>query len=156
MLSKIKRVCLGGTFEVLHRGHRSLLKKAIELGKYVIIGLTTDERAKKHRPNRKIKSFESRFSNLDMWLTSHTSSETYQIVPLDDDWGPSALDNDIDAIIVSEETEKVALKLNQVRQKKGLSPLQVIIVPLIRAYDGQRISSSRIINKEIDSEGFSS
>ena len=91
-----------------------------------------------------------------MWLTSHTSSETYQIVPLDDDWGPSALDNDIDAIIVSEETERVALKLNQVRQKKGLSPLQVIIVPLIRAYDGQRISSSRIINKEIDSEGFSS
>ena len=77
-----------------------------------------------------------------------------ELVPLNDDWGPAALGEDFEGIIVSEETEGMAGALNQVRKERGVDKLEVIVVPLVQAYDGHRISSSRIRNGEIDSEGL--
>ena len=37
---------VGGTFSRIHKGHRILLKTAIDTGDHVIIGLTTDDYAK--------------------------------------------------------------------------------------------------------------
>ncbi|MCK5112568.1 MAG: adenylyltransferase/cytidyltransferase family protein, partial [Thermoplasmatales archaeon] len=40
------RVCIGGTFNILHKGHKSLIKKAFEIaGKKgsVFIGVTSGE-----------------------------------------------------------------------------------------------------------------
>ena len=76
------------------------------------------------------------------------------IVPLDDDWGPGALEDDINSIVVSEETKSVAKKLNTHRIEAGMPQLEVIVVPMLDARDGSRISSSRIRRKEIDSSGF--
>jgi pantetheine-phosphate adenylyltransferase len=81
------------------------------------------------------------------------SLEKFQIVPLDNDWGPSVIDEDFEAIIVSDETKSTAQKINKIRSADGKSELEIVIVPMIRAQDGDRISSSRIRNKEINSEG---
>lgn len=43
MAKKFKRVITYGTFDLLHYGHISLLKRAKELGDYLIVGLSTDE-----------------------------------------------------------------------------------------------------------------
>ena len=44
------RVCLGGTFDLLHAGHEALLAKAFAIGdKEVIIGITSDAMAKRTR-----------------------------------------------------------------------------------------------------------
>ena len=37
--------------------------------------------------------------------------------------------------------------------KEGKNELQIVIVPMIKAFDGKYISSSRIRKKEIDSKG---
>ena len=39
----MKRVITYGTFDLLHYGHINLLKRAKELGDYLIVALSTDE-----------------------------------------------------------------------------------------------------------------
>ncbi|MGL5578841.1 MAG: adenylyltransferase/cytidyltransferase family protein, partial [Fusobacteriaceae bacterium] len=39
----MKKVITYGTFDLLHWGHINILKRAKELGDYLIVGLSTDE-----------------------------------------------------------------------------------------------------------------
>ena len=43
------KVGIGGTFNVLHKGHRALLDKALEIGDEVVVGLTSDRFASSGR-----------------------------------------------------------------------------------------------------------
>ena len=151
-MKKYTKVCLGGTFDRIHIGHEKLLKIAFEVGEEVIIGLTSDTKAKKGRGNEKLSSFKNRYTNLETFLTKKFGNN-FCIVKLNDDLGPGALDEDLDAIIVSEETEKVASELNKKRALKGLNPLDIVTVSLILDKKGEKISSTRIRNSEIDREG---
>jgi len=151
-VKKYTKVCLGGTFDRIHIGHERLLKIAFEVGEEVIIGLTSDTKAKRGRVNEKLSSFKNRYTNLEIFLSKQFDIN-FSIVELNDDWGPGALDEDLDAIIVSEETEKVASELNKKRALKGLNPLDIVTVSLILDKKGEKISSTRIRNSEIDREG---
>ena len=144
---------MGGTFDILHAGHKALLQRALEVGDIVLIGLTTDARASKSRNKTPINTYNIRLANLQDLLKSMKSLDRFQIVPLENDWGPSVVDEDFEAIIVSDETKSTAQKINKIRSAEGKSELEIVIVPMIKAQDGHRISSSRIRNKEIDSEG---
>jgi|TARA_B110000914_G_C15157460_1_gene306786 pantetheine-phosphate adenylyltransferase len=144
---------MGGTFDILHKGHRALLSKASEIGSIVLIGLTTDERARKGRKDIVINSYVIRKENLEMLLNSMNLPSNFKIVPLDNDWGPSVVEDSFTAIIVSEETKKTAEKINRIRLENDKKELEIVIVPFVKAYDGQKISSSRIRDNEIDSNG---
>ena len=124
-------MCLGGTFDKMHLGHESLLRTAFSLSEEIIIGLTSDVRAKINRSEEYINPYSE----------------------LNDNWGPGVFDESLNAIIVSEETEKVATELNVNRKLKGLKELEIVVIPLVLAKDGRRISSTRIRNKEINIEG---
>tara|TARA_B100000029_G_scaffold137477_1_gene132302 strand:+ start:1771 stop:2214 length:444 start_codon:yes stop_codon:yes gene_type:complete len=144
---------MGGTFDILHIGHKALLAQASDIGDKVLVGLTTDARAKKNRDTVHINSYDIRKRNLESLLESLGFLYKFEIVPLNDDWGPSVIDEDFEAIVVSEETKSTADKINKIRSKEGKNQLHIVVVPMIQSSDGQFISSSRIRNNEIDSSG---
>ena len=143
-------ICVGGTFEYLHKGHRALLDKAFSLGKKVVIGLSTDEFANSGR-DRKVMPYEKRKENLERYLKEKGYSN-YEILPLDDRYG-NALDERYTDIVVSEGTERTAMEINEIRERKGIEPLKIHKVPHVLADDFMPISSTRIYNGEIDAEG---
>jgi len=144
---------MGGTFDILHVGHKALLNRAAKEGKRILIGLTTDERARQGRSVENLNSYAMRKQNLETLLSSLGFLEKFEIVPLNNDWGPSVIDEDFGAIIVSEETKITAKSINKIRNKDGKSELKIVVVPMLKSADGKYISSSRIRDKEIDSEG---
>ncbi|MFQ5976277.1 MAG: phosphopantetheine adenylyltransferase [Candidatus Hydrothermarchaeales archaeon] len=146
--SRYMLVAVGGTFDVFHKGHEMLLKKAFEVGESVVVGLTSDEMLEKD-----VKSYSDRKKVLKDFLKENLFQDKCKIIKLDDPYGPAKDDKKMDAIVVSEETRYTADKINNLREKKGLVPLNIIVMPLVMAEDGVPISSSRIKKGEIDKEG---
>lgn len=145
-------VAMGGTFDLIHRGHITLLSHAFEISEIVLIGLTSDSFAIKNGKNLK-NNFDTRLENLKKIIHENFSDKKYEIKKLDNDFGPAVFEKNVEALIVSEETKHQGLVLNNLRREKDLPEVDVIVVPMFLAKDGERISSTRIRNSEIDSEG---
>ena len=144
------RVVVGGTFAYLHKGHMALLSKAFEIGDYVYIGLTTDEYVRRTKNRCGVPDYSSRERALREFVRG--LGKRFDIVPLNDRFGPAATGN-FDAIVVSEETFPIAQEINQLRRASKLTPLSVIRIDYVLAFDSAPISASRIIKGEIDRDG---
>ncbi|HUK28030.1 MAG TPA: pantetheine-phosphate adenylyltransferase [Candidatus Acidoferrales bacterium] len=151
--TKYRVVAMGGTFDVLHRGHRKLLKQAFEVGQNVMIGVTTDRFARSlHKPH-KFDSYAKRKSDLERLLKRWGLFSRARIVPLDDRFGPTATSSNIQALVVSRRTIETAYAINAKRKTNGLKPLIIDPIDLILAEDRRPISSTRIRRGRIDREG---
>ena len=145
-------VAMGGTFDILHKGHIALLSKAFSISSSVIIGLTGDDLAKR-RGKQPVNSFEKRLQSLESLIKKNFPGTAYQISKLDNDFGPAVLEQGVEALVVSDETEKQGSVLNDLRAQRNLPPVRIVTVPMVLAEDGTRISTTRIKNSEIDSNG---
>lgn len=145
------RVALGGTFDILHDGHRALLDAAFE-GRpdRVLIGLTTDRFARESRS--RVNPYAVRLRNLRRFLRRQGWRRAV-LEPIDDPFGPADDLPDLDAIVVSAERVDVAAALNEARRARGLRPLLVRVVPMVLAQDGLPVSSRRIRSGMIDRHG---
>ena len=144
------KVIVAGTFTILHDGHKALLDAAIGLGIPIVIGLTDTSFISKSKPYE-IVSYEKRMKVLEEYLNQKASDFT--IRPLISTEGDSAKEESYTHIVVSEETEGAAKRINEKRSKNGLKELTIVTVPLMLAKDLLPISSRRIINGEIDEHG---
>ena len=152
-MKKFRKVAVGGTFDELHKGHRSLLVKAFEVGEKVLIGLCTDEFVKKMGKPHVTATYETRLKELHAFLEKSNLTEKADITPLNDPYGKTLTDKCIEALVVSEETEKIAVKINQKRNEKSLPPLKIITISMVPAENYKPISTTRIREGEIDREG---
>jgi len=151
-MSEFSLVATGGTFDIIHKGHLTLLSNAFALSDKVIIGLTSDELAEK-KGKLSINKYEKRLENLTQVISKEFPNSSFQISKLDNDFGPAVLEKGVEALVVSDEKSNQGTVLNQLRAEKKLSPVKIITVPMFLAKDGKRISTTRIKNSEIDAEG---
>lgn len=144
---RYNKVAVGGTFDKFHDGHKKLLSTAFEIGDCVEIGVTSDAFG---GLKGDIDPCEERMSNLKSFFSDKSN---FSVVPLEDPYGTTIFDADFEAIVVSEETEPTAVKINEIRISKGMKPIDIVVVSFVLAYDGNPISSTRIRRGEINQNG---
>lgn len=137
---------LGGTFDHLHEGHKLLLKTAFKLGKQVAIGLASDELLKQKEFSQKLESYDIRLKHIMDYIKSLDPEypERCIIIPLKDPLGPAITNPDIEIHVSSEETIETALKINAERERRGLKKMILVVIPIIRDNNGNKISSTEI------------
>lgn len=144
------RICLGGTFDRLHRAHRVLLARAAEEGDHLFVGITSDRMARQAKNGQRIQSYAARVRGVSAFL--RTRGKPFEIFQLNDRHGPAA-SGPYDAILVSHDTHSSAEEINRVRRSRHLPPLRIIEQDMILSEDGEPLSSTRVRSGEVDGEG---
>lgn len=164
-------VCLGGTFDHLHPGHKLLLTAGAYLldipergsstsCKY-IIGITGDELLKNKKHAEFLESWNDRARNVIHFLASvlelsssgwekaptpsiaekdgefiasfRDGTVTIQCVTIQDPFGPTITQEDMDALVVSAETRSGGKAVNDKRAEKGWKSLEIFEVDVLDA-----------------------
>lgn len=133
----------GGTFDIIHSGHLALLAAAVRGYDHTIIGLSSDAFAAR-RGKDILNRYDTRLARLRDAVESHFSGSSYEICPLEDDFGPAVLREGVDCIVVSQETADQGDALNRLRAARGLPGVDIVVVPMVLGSDGTRISTSSI------------
>ncbi|KAL9188733.1 hypothetical protein ACHAXT_007111 [Thalassiosira profunda] len=136
-------VCVGGTFDGMHYGHRKLLTLAISsvqpIEGTLLIGVTRDEMLTSKSFSEAIPPLEDRIAGVLDFIGNLAPGMKNRIrcVPISDEYGPPGqppdsqvypgLVNDFDALVLSHETLPTGRKLNNYREEVlGLKPLKLL------------------------------
>ncbi|MCL6578036.1 MAG: phosphopantetheine adenylyltransferase [Candidatus Bathyarchaeota archaeon] len=150
---KFKTVAVGGTFDEFHKGHRTLLTKAFEVGERVLIGLCSDKLVESLSKPHITAPYEQRLEELKKFLRERGLLNRAEIMPLNDPFGVTLSEGCVEALVVSRETERMAVKINEERERRGLEPLQIVVIDMVPSENHAPISTTRIRHGEIDREG---
>ncbi|XP_066596883.1 bifunctional coenzyme A synthase isoform X2 [Prorops nasuta] len=159
-----KNVVLGGTFDRLHNGHKIFLTEAIiHCSQKLTVGVTDTNMLSSKLLWELIEPCSNRIMNVKDFLEDVDSSLIYDILPIDDMYGPTKSDPNLDMIVVSEETERGGEKVNEYRAKLSMNILDIHIVKLLsdqksKPYEEKKISSSnqriRLLGRRLKNPDF--
>lgn len=124
-------VALGGTFDRLHNGHKILLSQAVlRSTRHVTVGVTDVNMIQSKKLWELIEPVEKRIETVLQFLNDINPDLEYNVFPLKDLYGPTKDDPKFQLIVVSEETVRGAVKINEKRQEKNLKKLDTYVIEL--------------------------
>ncbi|XP_025096576.1 bifunctional coenzyme A synthase-like isoform X2 [Pomacea canaliculata] len=133
VLKTYKNVVLGGTFDRLHNGHKVLLSTSSLLCEQKLtVGVTNKDMIKSKILKELIEPVESRMSSVSHFVHDIKPSLNIKTVAIEDIYGPTTVYPDFECLVVSQETIKGGDMINAERVKKGMKPLEIVIVDLVQ------------------------
>eukprot|EP00347_Sterkiella_histriomuscorum_P023330 403335061 len=144
---KYKAVCLGGTFDHMHLGHKLLLTQALMWTQNrMLVGVTTDGLLKKKAYAEFLEDFETRKNNVIQFCRKVNNRVEIDAFELSDPVGRAENDEEIEACILTREVEKGGAMINEARTKVGLNQVEMVFVDMILAEE-QTDSQNKFSNK---------
>ncbi|CAM9395953.1 unnamed protein product [Ectocarpus sp. 12 AP-2014] len=128
-------VACGGTFDRLHGGHKKLLTLAASMceGGTLTVGVTSDSMLKAKDNATMLSSLPERLAGVTDFLRTLNPQMRTRVEGITDPFGPPAVEEAFDAIVVSSETVLGAEKINELRGQKGFRPLAVAVTRRVAA-----------------------
>ncbi|KAI0054014.1 Nucleotidylyl transferase [Auriscalpium vulgare] len=125
-------VACGGTFDHLHAGHKILLSMTAWIAEEKIIVGVTDDKLLVNKANKDLlESLPERIARVRGFLEFFKPGLIYDVVPIDDVYGPTGWDPNVQALVVSKETLSGGAAVDKRRQEKQLPPLQTFVIDVI-------------------------
>jgi cytidyltransferase-like protein len=149
---RFKHVALGGTFDLLHAGHKSLIDAAARSGKNITVGVTSDKLVAS-LDKQTYEDERIRTKNVKEYLRQKGLEKRSKMIALNDIFGTTLKDPTLDAIAITAETQKGAALINKKRAAQRFKKLAMIRCKMILADDKEVISSTRIRGGEISRGG---
>ena len=135
-------VVCGGTFDHFHAGHAKLLLAAASLCREtLIVGVTSKAMLSHKQFATLIESELERMTHVRRYVEKIRPRLNVRVELLSDGFGPAILEQEIDAIVVSSETIKGGVQINERRQTSGLKLLEIHV---IRRPHASSLSSTHI------------
>ena len=104
---------------------------ALLASKQLIIGITSSALLQSKAHSTLIQSYEKRKANVQHFLRIFKPSLQVRCVEIDDPYGPTKDEEDIQALVVSRETRAGGEAVNRVRKENGLSELAMFLIDVI-------------------------
>lgn len=156
--TRYDHVVIGGTFDHLHGGHKVLVSVAALLAREsVVAGVSVGPLLAKKKHQGEILPYEERARALADFVALVRPGVRCRAEPLEDPFGPSSRLEELEAIVVSKETERGGAMVNEERVRNGVRPdrpLDVVVVHLVAAHgrggdgdddgDDDKVSSTHI------------
>lgn len=122
-------VWTGGTFDHFHQGHRDLLDKAFEVGRFVTIGITTNELVSDNRYSEFIQTLKERKSAVSEYLDPRYGRDRYAFVVNERVYTEAVLDPTLEANVICFKTTHHGRNINRLRTDKNVLELDLVMAP---------------------------
>jgi len=141
-------VCVGGTFDRVHAGHRLLLAStAAVCRKIVYMGITGEALLAKKRHRELLEPFEARQAAAVGFIRAVNPDLQVAAGVLDDKPPLAMTSASLEGIVVSRETVAGAESINRERKGQGFRPLAVITVGLVAG--GQESGETKLSSTDL-------
>jgi pantetheine-phosphate adenylyltransferase len=97
-----------------------------------------------------IYPYEQRVDDIKKFLASIGCLDRAVLAPISSQFGITAEDPQIEALVVSEETSPIIKNINRARAKRGLQPLHKVLVKMVLGTNGKPIKSTTLRQIEAD------
>ena len=147
-LQTYDEVVLGGTFDHFHVGHKILLSEAcVRCDRRLTVGVSDGAMNDRKVLRELMEPLKKRLQYVEDFIHDVKPYIAANVVTIRDPYGPTILEEQLQCLVVSEETRKGGEAVNVERARRGMAPLDQVVIDLVADHNAgwneeDKVSSS--------------